>query len=69
MDLSAYVFDPFHEGAMLVRCRWAATQRARARVCVSYVSTGGATVTFSHWVAAALRSLPAAASERKCHDD
>jgi hypothetical protein len=69
MDLSAYVFDPFHEGAMLVRCRWAATKRVRARFYVSYLSTGEATVTFSHWVAAALRSLPAAPSERRCHDD
>jgi hypothetical protein len=37
MDLLANVFDPLHEGAMMVRCRWAATNQARARVCDSYV--------------------------------
>jgi hypothetical protein len=54
MDLSAYVCD----GSMKT-LRWffvgAATKRMRA---VSCVSTGGATVTFSHRLAAALRSLP-----------
>ena len=56
MDLSAYVCD----GSMKT-LRWffagAATKRMRARV--SCLSTGGATVTFAHRLAAALRSLPA----------
>ena len=56
MDLSAYVCD----GCMKT-LRWffvgPATERMRARV--SCVSMGGATVTFSHRLADALRSLPA----------
>jgi hypothetical protein len=59
MDLSAHVFDTLHEDAALVLCRWAATERMRTRVYVSFVATGGATVTFWHRLAAALRSLPA----------
>ena len=58
MGLSAYDFDALHEDA-----NWSSvgvtTERVRARVYVSYVWTGGATVTFSHRLAAAVRSLPA----------
>src|SRR5271165_878182 len=53
--------------------RWssveAAPERMRDRVYVSFVSTGGATVTFSHRLTAASRSLPAGRSEQKCRDD
>ena len=56
MKLSACVFDAFHKDA--ASCVGAATEGVRARFYVSYLSTGEATVTLSHRLAAALRSLP-----------
>jgi hypothetical protein len=63
MGLSSYVLDALHEdaghedaGLAIYR---ATTERARARVYVSYVSTGGVAVKLSHRLTAASRSLPA----------
>src|ERR1700686_336289 len=49
--------------------RWSLAGTAMERARVRGVSTRGATVTFSHRLAGALRPLPAERSEEKCHND
>ena len=60
MELSAYAL---HEDAALVLCRGHGTRKSPR--CLGE----GATVTFPHRLAGALRPISVEPSEEKCHND